>query len=329
MLQRWAALLAWCTLFIVAGRPEMAAAAQPTEIRIGVLQYGTVNWELDVIERHGLAQREGIRIKIVPLALKDAASVALLGGAVDMIVTDWLWVARQRAEGRDFVFAPYSRTVGRLMVRPDSGIRSLADLRGKRLGVAGGALDKSWLLLRAYARKTLGDDAAGLVQENFAAPPLLNQLLLSGELPAVLNFWHFSARLESAGMRTLLDMDDILSGLGIHRELPLLGWVFTERWAGANREAIAAFLRASAAAKAIMRDSDTEWDALREKTRAEDAATLKALRDGYRAGIPKGSPAEAELAARQAFGILAREGGEALLGPARELPRGVFWKSMP
>lgn len=327
MLKRWATLVVWFIFAVVAVRPAVGTAAAPAEIRIGVLQYGTVNWELEVMQKHGLAEREGVRIKLVPLALKDAASVALLGGAVDMIVTDWLWVARQRADGRDFVFAPYSRTVGKLMVRPDAGVQRFADLRGKRLGVAGGALDKSWLLLRAYARKTLGEDAAKVVQPNFAAPPLLNQLLLSGELPAVLNFWHFSARLEAAGMRELLDMDEILAGLGIQRELPLLGWVFSERWATANRGTIDAFLRASAAAKSIMATSDAEWDSLRETTRAEDSATLKALRDGYRAGIPGGSTADAEAAARQAFGILAREGGEALLGPVRELPRGVFWKA--
>lgn len=330
MRKPWAVLTAWltltCSIFLATAMPLRALAA-PAEIRVGVLQYGTVNWELEVMQRHGLAEREGIRLKIVPLALKDAASVALLGGAVDMIVTDWLWVARQRADGRDFVFAPYSRTVGMLMVRPDAGIQRFADLRGKRLGVAGGALDKSWLLLRAYARKTLGDDAAQLVQPNFAAPPLLNQLLLSGELPATLNFWHFTARLEAAGMRRLLDMDDILETLGIDRELPLLGWVFTERWAAANRSSVDGFLRASAAAKTLMAQSDAVWNELRETTRAEDAATLKALRDGYRAGIPKGSAADAERAARQAFAILVREGGEALLGPVRELPRGVFWKA--
>lgn len=311
--------------------PIPAALAAPPEIRIGVLQYGTVNWELEVMQRHGLAEREGVRLKIVPLALKDAASVALLGGAVDMIVSDWLWVARQRAEGRDFAFAPYSRTVGNVMVRPDAGVQRFADLRGKRLGVAGGPLDKSWLLLRAYARKTQGDDAAKLVEPNFAAPPLLNQLLLAGELPAVLNFWHFSARLEAAGMRRLLDMDEILGVLGISKELPMLGWVFRDAWAKENAAGLAAFLRASAAAKKLMAESDAVWEELRPTTRAENDATLAALRAGYRAGIPSAAAladtAAAEAAARQAFAILVQEGGEALLGSARELPPGVFWKA--
>ncbi len=52
-------------------------------------------------------------------------------------------------------FLPYSSTEGALMVPGDSPVRSVADLAGKRLGVAGGPLDKNWLLLRARpARRT-------------------------------------------------------------------------------------------------------------------------------------------------------------------------------
>lgn len=331
MIHRWLARVAGTvSLAIAIALPAGAAPAKP-EIRIGVLQYGTVNWELEAMQRLGLAEQEGLQLTIVPLALKDAASVALLGSAVDVIVTDWLWVARQRADGRDYVFAPYSRTVGNVMARRDSGVSRLADLKGKKLGIAGGPLDKSWLLLRAYARKTLGEDAASLVEPTFAAPPLLNQLVLKGELPAALNFWHYAARLEAAGMRRILDMDEILAALGIDHDLPLLGWVFRQGWADSHRASVDAFLRASAATKRRLATDDGLWETLRPSTRAEDDATLRALRDGYRAGIPPagglGDTAAAERAARQAFAILAREGGEAVTGPMVELPSGLFWKA--
>ncbi|NMG16291.1 ABC transporter substrate-binding protein [Aromatoleum bremense] len=302
-----------------------ASAAEPALIRIGVLQYGTVSWELEVIRRMGLAKREGVRIEVVPLALKDAANVAIQGGAVDVIVNDWIWVARQRAEGRDFTFVPYSRAVGGIMIHPDSGVQTLSDLRGRRVGVAGGALDKSWLLLRAYSRKTLGEDAATLVKADFAAPPLLNELMLRGELPAVLNFWHFAARLQAAGMRELLGIDEILRELGVAGELPLVGWVFREGWAQRNRTAVEGFLRAAGEAERVMRDSDAIWQELRPLTRAENDATLLALRDGFRAGIVTTSGAHAQATARQVFGILAQEGGTALVGSARALPAGTFW----
>ena len=304
-----------------------AGAADLPTIRVGILQYGTVSWELEVIRREGLAEREGVRLEIVPLALKDAAQVAIQGGSVDVIVSDWMWVARQRAEGRDYVFAPYSRAVGGIMVRPDSGVQSLADLRGKRLGVAGGPLDKSWLLLRAYARKTLGEDAARLVTPNFGAPPLLNALMLKGELPAVLNFWHYAARLNAAGMHELLDIDEILDALGVDDELPMVGWVFRESWAGRNRAALDGFLRASARAKQRMLESDAIWEDLRPMIHAENDATLVALRDGFRAGFPRGDVAQAERAARRVFDILAEEGGAELVGSATALPAGTFWQA--
>lgn len=301
-------------------------AAGMAVVRVGILQFGTVSWELEVMQKAGFAEREGVRIEIVPLALKDATNVAIQGGAVDVIANDWIWVARQRAEGRDFTFVPYSQAVGGLMVRPDAGVAALGDLRGKRLGVGGGALDKSWLLLRAYARRTVGEDAASLVEPNFAAPPLLNALMLKGELPAVLNFWHFGARLEAAGMQTLLTMEQILAGLGVERELPLVGWVFRESWAEANRAAITGFLRASAAAKQLMLESDAVWVDLRPMMRVDDDATYHALREGFRAGIPRVSGPESEATARQVFELLAAEGGTALVGTAKTIAPGTFWE---
>lgn len=321
------ALFSFLALLWYALTPPAVAATEPLTIRIGILQFGTVNWELDVMERKGLAAAEGVRLKLVPLALKDAANVALQGNAVDVIVTDWIWVARQRAEGRDYTFAPYSRAVGGVMVRPDAGAKSIADLRGKRLGVAGGALDKSWLLLRAYTRKTLGEDAATLFKPDFAAPPLLNALMLKGEIPAALNLWHFSAQLRAAGMRELLSMDEILEGLGVEGELPMVGWVFSEAWAERNRPAVEGFLRASEKAKKIMRESDAVWDELQPLIKAEDAATRLALRDGFRAGIPITDSRNNEATARKVLKIMSIEGGAALVGAASSLPNGTFWRT--
>lgn len=301
------------------------SAAEQAVVRVGILQYGTVSWELEVMQKLGLAEREGIRIEITPLALKDAANVAIQGGAVDVIANDWIWVSRQRSEGRDFSFVPYSQAVGSIMVRPDAGIHRFEDLRGKRLGIAGGAVDKSWLLLRAYARRTVDEDAASFVKPDFAAPPLLNQLMLSGELPAVLNFWHFGARLKAAGMVEILDMKQILAGIGEHSELPLVGWVFTEQWANANRAALDGFLRASAAAKQAMLESDEIWGHLRPMMKVDDDETFHALRDGFRAGIPRIPAAEAEQIAGRIFGLLAEEGGSALVGNAKALAPGTFW----
>lgn len=295
-----------------------ASAADLGTVRIGVLKFGTVNWTLSVIQHQGFAKAHGVDLQVVPLANKNAISVALQGGAVDMIVTDWIWVSRQRAAGHKFTFVPYSRTVGGLMVRPDAGIKTLADLAGKRLGVAGGPVDKSWLLLRAYARKTLGKDLSGMVQTNFAAPPLLNALMQKGDLDAVLNFWHYNARLKAAGMHQLIGINQILPALGVKTEVPLLGWVFDESWANAHRSRVMAFLQATRDAEHLMVTSDKLWAGpLKPLTRAENQATLEALRDGFREGVPQHFGPDQIAAARHVYAILAELGGAAWWATAR------------
>ena len=147
-----------------------ALAADLPVVRVGVLKFGTVSWELDVLRRHGLDRAHGVQVEPLELAGKDGAAVALQGGAVDVILTDWLWVARRRALGGDFTFVPHSHATGGVMVKKGGDIKSIADLKGRKIGIGGGPVDKSWLVLRAYARKTAGLDLAKEAQPVFAAP---------------------------------------------------------------------------------------------------------------------------------------------------------------
>ena len=304
--------------------PAQIATASDHRVRVGVLKFGTVNWELDAIMAHRFAEREGIDLQVVELGSKRATSVALQGGAADVIVTDWIWVSRQRAEGRDYAFVPYSLAVGGLMVRPDARLGELADLRGRKVGIAGGPVDKSWLLLQAYAKRA-GLDLSGSVEPTFGAPPLLNELIKRGELPAVLNFWHYNARLEALGMQELVTVGEILPALGIKRPIPLLGWVFDRAWADGHREALHGFLRASYAAKHLLLESDEEWTRLAPRMKVSDPATAAALRDAWRAGVPRSFGAEDREAAARTFAILAHEGGAELVGSSNALTPGTFW----
>ena len=296
-----------------------------TPVRVGVLEFGTVNWELEIIQTRELAKKRGIDLKVVPLASADASTVALQGGAVDMIVSDWIWVARQRAESNLYTFAPYSNAVGSVMVKSDSGIRQLADLKDKKLGIAGGPADKTWLLLRAYAQRKLGVDLTQFTQPSYAAPPLLNELMLRGQVDAALNAWHYAARLEVAGLHALIEVPEILKGLGIDKPIPLIGWVFREDWAAANSAAVKGFLAASYEAKSLLSSSDVPWDRIRPRMRAENEAVFKALQAKYRAGIPACSDPDTMAAVASTFRVLAETGGEKLVGKSKSLSVGTFW----
>jgi NitT/TauT family transport system substrate-binding protein len=294
-------------------------------VKIGVLKFGTVSWELDVIKQHGLDAAEGIDLQIVELATNNAISVALQAEAVDVIVTDWLWVTRQRAEGADFTFVPYSTSVGSLVVPADSPIRDLADLGGKRLGIAGGPVDKSWLVIRALAEKRHGLDLDATVDKVFGAPPLLNEQIEMGKIDAVINNWNFVAQLEAKGFRPLLGAADAAKELGITSEVPLLGYVFRDSWAAQHRDDVLGLMQASRRAKQILAESDTDWERLRPLMRAPDDATFVALRDGFRSGIPERWGDAERADAERLFGIMAKLGGEELVGKTPALQPGTFW----
>src|SRR5712671_4899155 len=91
------------------------AASAADRIRIAAQKTGTLAWELDVIRAHGLDKQADLDIQVVELASTEAGRIALVSGSADMIVSDWLWVARERSLGANLVYYPYSSTLGAVM----------------------------------------------------------------------------------------------------------------------------------------------------------------------------------------------------------------------
>ncbi|MGB6910573.1 MAG: ABC transporter substrate-binding protein [Methyloceanibacter sp.] len=319
------ALLALLISTLTAMFPGQSANAT-TKIMVGALAFGTVSWVLDTIQRNGFDKVEGIELDVIALASTDATAVGLQGGSVDIIATDWLWVSRERTAGADFSFSPFTTALGAIMVPPDSPIKTLADLKGKKLGVAGGPLDKSWLLIVAYALRTANLDLRTETRQVYGAPPLLAEKAKQGEIDAVLNFWPYAARLEAHGFTQLIGLEDVVSELGAKGEVAMIGYVFNDSWAKEDKQGIDGFLRAAAKADELLATSNEAWDAIRPLMRAEDDATFEALRRRYREGIPERSVAQNEADAKVLYQFLRELGGEKLVGPGAELSPGTFWK---
>jgi len=302
------------------------ASAETDTLRIAVLKFGTVNWELETIQREKFAESRGVNIEVLGLAGGSATKIAFQGGAADAMVGDWIWVARQRAAGKDYVFVPYSRAVGGIAVSGDSEIKDIADLKGRAIGIAGGPLDKSWLILRAYALHEFGFDLASETEQVFGAPPLITQKALDRELDAAINYWHFIARMRAKGFRVIAPVDEAAISLGFDSSTPLLGYIFKGDFVRENPKLIKAFVEASKSAKTLLAEDDPAWRGLRPKMRVETDAEFEELKSGFRAGIPEGMTVDLN-SARALFALMADLGGEALVGDAAELPEGVFYQS--
>ncbi|WFU19340.1 ABC transporter substrate-binding protein [Bradyrhizobium sp. CB3481] len=298
------------------------------ELRVAVQKTGTFAWELAVIRAHDLDKQANLSVKVLELASPEAGKIALRAGNADVIVTDWLWVSRERALGAKLTFYPYSSALGAVMVPASSPIKGLADLKGRKLAVAGGPIDKNWLLLQAWLKRD-GIDLKSDATIAYGAPPLLAAKMLSGEMDATVNYWNFCASLEAKGFRRIAGIEDLLPKLGATGRTAMLGYVFDETWANANQDKVARFIAMSRKAKEILATSDAEWENIAPLTGAPDAATLRAYRDRYREGIPRRPVADEEADARILYRVLAGIGGPELVGPTPELVSGTFYHAIP
>jgi NitT/TauT family transport system substrate-binding protein len=294
-------------------------------IRLVAQKTGTLAWELEIIKAHGLDKKAGLDIETLELASPEAGKVALRGGSADMIVSDWTWVARERALGDDLVYYPYLSTLGAVMVPPQSPIRDVADLKGRKLGVAGGPLDKSWLLFRALALRS-GLDLRKAASIVYGAPPLVSEKGLEGETDATLTFWNFCADLEAKGQRRAIDMEEVAQRLGANGSVAVLGYVFDGGWAARHRAAVDRFLEIAREAKDILATSEGEWLRLAPRIGVADPAALSIYRQRYSDAIPRRPIADEEADARALYRILAEIGGADLVGPGRELDAGSFYR---
>ncbi|WP_286238443.1 ABC transporter substrate-binding protein [Neptuniibacter halophilus] len=250
-----------------------------------MLATGTVNWELQHISRQQLDLQNGFKLEITPVASLAAASLALTSGSADTIVSDWLWASERHAQGSGMRFLPFSSQIGDLVKAKGSNITSIRDLRGKRIGVAGGPMNKGWVLLQAAASKQ-GINLRQEAEIQFGAPPLLSQSLKKGRVDLLVTFWHYGARLQAEGYEVLISLEQLMQSLGLKSQVPMLGYLFPATYAEQHPELIAAFSRAVTGAKQQLNADMRYWQTLRPLMKAGSESIFQALVSGYRQGIP-------------------------------------------
>ncbi len=240
------------------GLPELRAAFEAT---------GSGAWLMRAITACGLDHANGYRLS---LQLGDdrmrggcqATEARLIAGAVDLIDTDWLSLARHRAGGLPLVaVAPYGAIFGGLVAPCDGELRTLADLPGKRIGVVH-AQDKNWLLLRAVCRQRHGFDPAGVSScVVTGSKSALREALAGGELDAALLYWHQVPTLVADGeFREVCDLVESLATLpGTSCLVPSTFFVFHEALLRADHGRAEAFARSAAAAAERLRTDAALW----------------------------------------------------------------------
>ncbi|GHF32712.1 NitT/TauT family transport system substrate-binding protein [Deinococcus metalli] len=263
-----------------------AAGAQQS-INVGLQAGGTMSWVTFAIQRYGLDKQLGFTLNATTYASKDATRVALRSGAAQVVVDDFIEVTLLRQKGFPVsAVYPFSLLAGGIVVPEDSPIRTVADLRGASLG-ATSLTDKTLLILRAYTRATAGFDVQDASKVVSVSSPLMEQFMNRGEIQAGIPFWHHTARMVAGGkFRQLISSADLLKGLGLPQNVPLL---YVIARTDTDPATLGLFLKAVKLAEERMKADDAYWPAMLGANLyvLPDRAQLPALRAQWAAGLPK------------------------------------------
>jgi NitT/TauT family transport system substrate-binding protein len=166
---------------LLAGR----AAAAPDVVKLGNLKfahYGAVSYMKEHCGKFGLQVEEIVfpkGIDIFPAIIRGEVDIA--ASAADAAV------ANRAGGGPVLVVAGFAKGGARLVVRPDLQASSVADLKGKRVGVARGGAQELLLLaeLAKYGLTWSEQPGKGDVQLVYLAFADLNQALLQKQVDAM------------------------------------------------------------------------------------------------------------------------------------------------
>lgn len=172
-------LLLACTLLFTS-----IAQADPDVVRLGNLKfahYGAVSYMKELAPKYNLKIEERVFAKgldILPATI--AGEIDIAASALDAAVAG-------RASGVPiYVVAGFAKGGARIVARPDLNIKSVADLKGKKVGVARGGAQE--LLLYAELAKhnlTWSDQPGKDVQIFFMPFADLNQALMQKNIDAI------------------------------------------------------------------------------------------------------------------------------------------------
>jgi NitT/TauT family transport system substrate-binding protein len=161
-----------------------AANAQEV-VRLGNLKfahYGAVSYIKEI------APKCGIKVEEHVFAKGPDVMQAILAGELDVGATASEAAISGRANGAPiYVVAGFAKGGARLVARPDSAIKSIKDLKGKKVGVTRGGIHEVLLVAElAQAGLTASDQPGKDVQLVFLAFADLNQALLGKNLDAIM-----------------------------------------------------------------------------------------------------------------------------------------------
>lgn len=186
------------TLAIGLAFAAVTVAQAQEVIRLGNLKlahFGAISYIKEI------APQCGIKVEERTFAKGLDIMQAIIAGELDVGATASEAAISGRANGAPiYVVAGFAKGGARLLARPDAGIKSVKDLKGKKVGVTRGGIQEVLLAAELAQNGITSSDMPGKdVQLIYLAYPDLNQALLGKNLDAIMQTEPQSAQAISKG----------------------------------------------------------------------------------------------------------------------------------
>jgi NitT/TauT family transport system substrate-binding protein len=170
-----AAMLAICFGALCAEAPAQAQDAKLIPLKVGTLKQGSLTnvWAAKEV---GIFARDGLDVQLIEFRTGNEAIAAQRAGAVDLVLTipGTAMAAVERGFDLQLVAGnetsqPTAPDTGSIVVRKDSNITSLKDLKGKTIAIAGTHTQKTVAIQSLLKRQGIGPDDFKFLEMPYAS----------------------------------------------------------------------------------------------------------------------------------------------------------------
>lgn len=243
------------------GAAALPAFAQArTKIKVGYLHTPAVDGHIFVGQQLGSYAKQGLELELVQFTTGLELFQAMIGGSLDMLATGAvLSNFPARGQGKAFLMNNIEYGTAQLWVREDSGIKTIADLKGKQVSTTAGTTAHVFL---DRALRTNKVDPADIKIVNQRMTEAVTSFV-SGAVPAVALWVPFDSviRKQLPSARKLIDASAFFPEAAI-----MGGWATREDYYQKNQPVLKKLIAGWAEANALITGKPDEAAEMLQKT---------------------------------------------------------------
>ena len=224
----------------------VAHAQQPVKVRLADLAQSLNAIASNTMVQQGFDKKHGIAVEYTVYPTLDGLFTAIRSKQVDVGFGGWTAFAQFRAKNFPVtMFFPVGRGVTLDVIAPKgSTYKTLADLKGRKVGSYAGAAGTATVLFRVLTSRYYGYDPAKTNDLQYAGPGLMPTLVEKNEVAAALLFDPLAAKAIATGpFRSIANLADVYKEK-TGDDFLWIGVATNDDFIAAQPAALSAFVRA-------------------------------------------------------------------------------------